>query len=1378
MPRKRLNINEHARQILSTKYGSSEQLNLNSGRPYSLKFHPVEFYGEYVSYPLRATMILDPFTLDFYEDFDQVKTLTAAFHAMGMKVILYRAFSSLNENPSFLDYWNLSLQEVAPMDLNGTYWVDLPYNIGYEGREAWQTFFINFLKLLFDAGIDGVEFDGGCGLMDIGSFDPETMQKLNQYLASKYNQTELEQKFNITDINSFNFTQYLRNLGCHYNCVYVGSTKIAHPGPDGPQNDEYAKALWKEFKTFNRKVLVEFYKTIMENVNQWEKEKGREFYISTRVGISPLDLPVLQFVDGVNWEYCWFSSPAWGDHPDIIGYPNRTAGVDFRVLQSLNKTFNPWIAPWSSLESTGFTAWFTNGWNTTADPEEQYLGLAELLVYGGLPPTNAGTNQTHFMQFVELAQRNSRLFGQSQFGEIALIYPVATAINLDRLNLTSVIEEENFDRYEGTYYLLADSHRTFDIIVFGDNVWVNITQPLSKLLKYKAIVLPEALCLTDDQVELLEQYLQNGGIIIGIGDVALYNEHAEPVSRQFSTYFDGQVHQVDNGLIVSIKDISPSEYLLYRVKYSTQAYPILEEFENIVNAYLPSEIQTDLPPRAHIYRFFNFNETALIFHIINFNYDFDADKVIRAYNVNFNFTLPPQLKGKELSIYVYSEDLPDGTKVAYTRNGEVISINIPKVSILTSIEVRPHFKEPEPIVINEPSSLSNGIFTFNQSIIVNSSLTILNSQIKMEGDVKPIKIEILPKGSLTIINSTISKETGAYYIVARKGSSIFINSSDISGAGLFGLLEMGGICIETEGAVILNSRIHHNYDFGVLLVNASHSMIGNSIFHDNVRGIAVMNSSYIELFNNTIENNYAGVMLQAFDTFNAGPRLRELIEMCKRGIVPSRGPTKLTVSNCRIINNEFLNVLSLGCNFVTVANSECSGASTVNVLSYQSILKVYNCSVHSSWIGIMLYESPINTVIGNRIYNHSRIGLKVYKCCSMGILHWLHLELVGAVSDEGEVRVIGNYIENNTYGIYTDFEGGPTGYFNRLDKISNNTISDNDVGVYVNRAVGYVIQNNFIGNKKHAEGGNDICGISFYLNGSKKVGNYWDNHIGSEPYEVFTGYYDYYPLTKPAQIPVITDCKAPSIRIENVRVNSFNETHVVINFDLHVSDESYLYASDFIGYFGVVALLGPNMTGREFPWIGFAQAIPGPEALTKSFSIYNFTFFQGLTENGSLVPFPKEWVENATLTVYATDMWGNWNKNDTKAPYIKVVYRTPQTVYENDQVTLWLHVSDWSEISKVQVIYFNGSAWNTLDANFDRENHLYYAVIPPHRIGTTIKYSVYAEDVYGNGATYSDEYYTYTVIQEYPLSIVILILLTLATAPIILIKRKFMMQQT
>ena len=1328
---------------------------------YNTKLDPIEFYGDYsCDFPLRATLAGDPFSLDFYEDFEQARAIYAMYRAMGLKVILYRAFSSLSENMEFMNYWNLTKEEISPMDLNGFYWVALPYTIGYEGREAWRAFFIKFIKLLFDAGVDGIEIDGGEGCYDFGSFDPETIQKFNQYLSSKYTKDELLEKFGITDINSFNFTQYLRDRGYHKYERATDGPVIANPGNEPAKDpDPHVRSLWEEWDNFKKTMLLELYKLLWKNVKQWEQETGRRFYISTRVGLWPLDLPVLPFVDGVNWEYVWFSAPAFGDRPDIIGYPNRTASTDFRVLQSLGKRFNPWITPASSLGATGFSAWFSCGWNMTSDPEEQYLALSEIIVCGGLPGVKGGdegqaVNTTHWKQFTQLVQENPQLFGQSQFGEIALIYPAATALNWNyKLNFTSPVAygQEiplSYDGYEGTYYLLADSHRVFDIIVFGDNVWVNITQPLSKLLEYKAVVLPMALCLTDDQVELLEQYLQSGGIIIALGDVGIYNEYVERTNRKFSSYFDGQIHQVGQGLIISIKDISPIDYLAYRTKYDPKATPILERFREIIDTYVPREVNTSLPSRAHIYRFFNYKENILIFHIINFVYDYKQDKVIRAYNVNFNFTLPPQLQGKKLSIWIYSEDLPCGMEIPYKQNGNVISITIPKVSILTSIEVRPHFEVPEPLVIDEPTILKDSKYIFDRSVIIKSSLSIINSQIEIKGGVKPVKIEVLPGGSLTIINSTIRKVAGSYYIVARKDSSIIIKGSDISAAGLFGPLEKGGICIQTEGAVILNSKIHDNYDYGLLLFNANYSLIANNEFYGNRLGVSIVDSSFIQFHNNTVKNNYAGVLIRSS---HVELGIADLVRMYnERGILPPRGPAKQVISNCRIINNQHINIVLAGTNFATIANSECGSTSVINILVYRSIAKIFNCTIHTSWMGILLYESPIVTITNNRIYNHTRIGIKIYKCCGMGILHWLHLEPIAAYSDEGDIRIIGNHIENNGYGIHMDFEGGPYGYFNRHIRISGNIISHNLVGIFVSRTVGEIIRNNFIENKRQIEGGKYEPLPALSIDYPKAIGNYWDTYSGPGPYEVLPNYYDYYPLKSPVKIPIITDYEGPIVKIENAKIKIFNETHVVINFNLHVSDDqSYLGDTEFRTHFGFVSLLSPNMKERDFGWIGLTVGVPGPEKLAKTHSIYDFTFVQGWTAEMKPVPLPEEWVEDAILSAYATDIWGNWNKNDTVPPYIKVAYISPETISPSNPVTLNILVIDWNKISKVRVIYkINGSEWRKADIKFDKTTQLYRAIIPPLREKGFVTYRVYAEDICGNGATYTGKFYiqeSYTI---------------------------------
>ena len=83
---KHLNNDAYVGQILSTKCVSSESLDLNHGRPYSLKFHPIEFYGDYSrDFPFRATLAGDPFSIDFYEDLEQAKAIYTMNHAMGMK---------------------------------------------------------------------------------------------------------------------------------------------------------------------------------------------------------------------------------------------------------------------------------------------------------------------------------------------------------------------------------------------------------------------------------------------------------------------------------------------------------------------------------------------------------------------------------------------------------------------------------------------------------------------------------------------------------------------------------------------------------------------------------------------------------------------------------------------------------------------------------------------------------------------------------------------------------------------------------------------------------------------------------------------------------------------------------------------------------------------------------------------------------------------------------------------------------------------------------------------------------------------------------------------------------------------------------------------
>jgi len=122
-----------------------------------------------------------------------------------------------------------------------------------------------------------------------------------------------------------------------------------------------------------------------------------------------------------------------------------------------------------------------------------------------------------------LIQKNPQLYDQEDYGQIALIYPMASAW-YSQGPPTGKIPVDRYISYEGAYYLLSDSHYPIDVVVFGDNIWFNETPSLDELSKYKAIVLANATHLTDEQVRLIIEYVENGGILVSLGKLGIYNE--------------------------------------------------------------------------------------------------------------------------------------------------------------------------------------------------------------------------------------------------------------------------------------------------------------------------------------------------------------------------------------------------------------------------------------------------------------------------------------------------------------------------------------------------------------------------------------------------------------------------------------------------------------------------------------------------------------------------------------------------------------------------------------------------------------------------------------------------------------------------------------
>ena len=124
---------------------------------------------------------------------------------------------------------------------------------------------------------------------------------------------------------------------------------------------------------------------------------------------------------------------------------------------------------------------------------------------------------------LRFARSHYELFNLDDDGEVAIVYNEAFEIE-DTGGFTP--------GYRGIIMLLNDAHRSHDVIFAGHPSKRGGIDPFSStdLSSYKAMILPNARMLTDSQVEKLNSYLNDGGIVIGFGRIADLDEDGEDKS--------------------------------------------------------------------------------------------------------------------------------------------------------------------------------------------------------------------------------------------------------------------------------------------------------------------------------------------------------------------------------------------------------------------------------------------------------------------------------------------------------------------------------------------------------------------------------------------------------------------------------------------------------------------------------------------------------------------------------------------------------------------------------------------------------------------------------------------------------------------------------
>jgi len=125
----------------------------------------------------------------------------------------------------------------------------------------------------------------------------------------------------------------------------------------------------------------------------------------------------------------------------------------------------------------------------------------------------------------------------------------------------------------------------------------------------------------------------------------------------------------------------------------------------------------------------------------------------------------------------------------------------------------------------------------------------------------------------------------------------------------------------------------------------------------------------------------------------------------------------------------------------------------------------------------------------------------------------------------------------------------------------------------------------------------------------------------------------------------------------------------------------------------------------------------------------------------------KKWVgeiihqpegSHVQVKVVVTDEFGN-SAEELKEytvkmlpPVIEEILWEPQEPYSNESVTVFVKVTDDTEVDTVILSYNNGTGWVNITMSYNDETGYWEAVIPKHPAGTTIEFKIFANDTLGN----------------------------------------------
>ena len=551
---------------------------------------------------------------------------------------------------------------------HGTYWMNVLH-------PAWQETLLETAKAAIDMGMEGIVFDDTPAqrwvvFQEGGSFDEYSIAGFRAFLAEHFDEDVLAERFDIGDVETFDFGEYIRDHGLEE--TWNDAEGALHP-------------LTYEFARFQFVASIRALQRIGEALHEYAREEhGRQAFFSMSVNEGA---PTEGFDYTAREMYHFFDG--FSVHKGAV-WVTLLGGRTDRVVMLAEVSQDRGALPHDTEHLFPYMFADTYAADGRLIVEEDRVYTMRDWTY--LPHDEWVTFDVEVAgRYARFASENAHLFGLEAPADVAVVNSAASREGGQYY--VRVVDGDVW--WAGTEALgvvdaLLDLHVPVDAIHSGTGLLDPERLALESLSRYRLVVLPAVFAISDEEVEAVLEYVRGGGAVVAITDFGTHALEYRPRDRPaLDPLREAGEHRLGEGYWYTVIEPLGLHYQhdddgrSYLPSERTGNEPELVEIRKILDRYVERPITTDAPPTINLHRYVDGERVVL--HVVNYDYDHRADAFTPAGPFDVEVVLPDGLVPRTASMYDFERASVSSVDVTVSEGRATFTV--PKMTSYVVVEL-------------------------------------------------------------------------------------------------------------------------------------------------------------------------------------------------------------------------------------------------------------------------------------------------------------------------------------------------------------------------------------------------------------------------------------------------------------------------------------------------------------------------------------------------------------------------------------------------------------------------------------------------------------------------------------------------------------------